>query len=149
MADGLIAATGLEQGLVVVTRNVRDYEGLGVIRPSGPADRDDDTLPVMTWEDAYQALKRLPIGTPIPKVDSTREYKIKQWSYRDGEERLSYTVANKSIPVSWIRGCFEELRSTRFYHGKDLGGCNFTTIGGLFVLIGIAERAGAGFYVSI
>jgi len=130
-----------------------------VIRPSGPADRDDDTLPIMTWEDGYQALKRLPIGTPIPKVDSTREYKIKQWSYRDGEERLSYTVANKSIPVFWIRGCFEELRSTgelrtawfreRFYHGKDLGGCNFTTIGGLFVLIGIAERAGAGFYVSI
>jgi predicted nucleic acid-binding protein len=30
MADGLIAATGLEHGLVVVTRNVRDYEGLGV-----------------------------------------------------------------------------------------------------------------------
>jgi predicted nucleic acid-binding protein len=30
MADGLIAATALEHGLVVVTRNVRDYEGLGV-----------------------------------------------------------------------------------------------------------------------
>src|ERR1035441_5896610 len=116
----------------------------GVRRPSGPADRDDYTLPIMTWEDTYQALKRLPIGTPIPKVDSTREYKIKQWSYRDGEERLSYTVANKSIPVSWIRGCFEELRSKgelrtawfreRFYQDRDLGGCNFTTIGGLFVV---------------
>ena len=30
MADGLIAATGLEHGLVVVTRNIRDFEGLGV-----------------------------------------------------------------------------------------------------------------------
>ena len=29
-ADGLIAATAAEHGLVVVTRNVRDFEGLGV-----------------------------------------------------------------------------------------------------------------------
>ena len=30
MADGLIAATALEQGLVLVTRNVRDYQDLAV-----------------------------------------------------------------------------------------------------------------------
>ena len=30
MADGLIGSTALEHGLVVVTRNVRDYEGLGL-----------------------------------------------------------------------------------------------------------------------
>ena len=30
MADGLIAATALVQGLVLVTRNVRDYQDLGV-----------------------------------------------------------------------------------------------------------------------
>ena len=30
MADGLIGATALEHELVVVTRNVRDFEGLGV-----------------------------------------------------------------------------------------------------------------------
>lgn len=30
MADGLIAATALEHGLVLATRNVRDFEGLGV-----------------------------------------------------------------------------------------------------------------------
>lgn len=30
MADGLIAATALEHGLIVVTRNVRDFAGLGV-----------------------------------------------------------------------------------------------------------------------
>jgi predicted nucleic acid-binding protein len=28
--DGLIAATALEHGLTLVTRNVRDFEGLGV-----------------------------------------------------------------------------------------------------------------------
>jgi predicted nucleic acid-binding protein len=30
MADGLIAATALEQDLTVVTRNVRDFADLGV-----------------------------------------------------------------------------------------------------------------------
>jgi predicted nucleic acid-binding protein len=30
MADGLIAATGAEHGLTLVTRNVKDYAGLGV-----------------------------------------------------------------------------------------------------------------------
>jgi predicted nucleic acid-binding protein len=30
MADGLIAATALEHGLTIVTRNVRDYENLGL-----------------------------------------------------------------------------------------------------------------------
>ena len=28
--DGMIAATALEQGLTVVTRNVKDFAGLGV-----------------------------------------------------------------------------------------------------------------------
>jgi predicted nucleic acid-binding protein len=30
MADGLIAATALEHGLTVVTRNMKDFAGLGV-----------------------------------------------------------------------------------------------------------------------
>jgi predicted nucleic acid-binding protein len=30
MADGLIAATALEHGLVVVTRNIRDFEELAI-----------------------------------------------------------------------------------------------------------------------
>ena len=30
MADGLIAATALEHGLTVVTRNVKDFDTLGV-----------------------------------------------------------------------------------------------------------------------
>jgi predicted nucleic acid-binding protein len=30
MADGLIAATALEHGLIIVTRNVRDFEDLGL-----------------------------------------------------------------------------------------------------------------------
>jgi len=29
-ADGMIAATAIEHGLTVVTRNIRDYAGLGV-----------------------------------------------------------------------------------------------------------------------
>ena len=30
MADGLIAATAAEYGLILVTRNVKDFDGLGV-----------------------------------------------------------------------------------------------------------------------
>ena len=30
MADGLIAATALEHGLTLATRNVRDYEDMGL-----------------------------------------------------------------------------------------------------------------------
>jgi predicted nucleic acid-binding protein len=30
MADGLITATALEHGLTVVTRNMKDFAGLGV-----------------------------------------------------------------------------------------------------------------------
>jgi predicted nucleic acid-binding protein len=30
MADGRIAATALEHGLILVARNVRDFEGLGL-----------------------------------------------------------------------------------------------------------------------
>lgn len=39
MADGLIAATALEHGLILATRNVRDFEGLGVpiVNPWDPA----------------------------------------------------------------------------------------------------------------
>lgn len=37
MADGLIAATALEHHLTLVTRNVRDFEGLGldILNPWG------------------------------------------------------------------------------------------------------------------
>lgn len=30
MADGLIAATAMEHGLTVVTRNIKDFSGLGI-----------------------------------------------------------------------------------------------------------------------
>ena len=43
MADGMIAATVLEHGLTLVTRNVKDFEHLG-IRPSQPLGCDMKAL---------------------------------------------------------------------------------------------------------
>jgi hypothetical protein len=113
----------------------------------------------MQWKDFYRQLKQLPIGTVIPKAESEKEYRITRWFYQDGQEWFSYSIANKSIPISWVRGCFDQIQTTgelrtawfrnTFYSGKDLGSCNFTTIGGLFVLLGAAERVREGVYSSV
>ena len=112
----------------------------------------------MTWDEAYDLLRSLPPGTRIPKPGSDRRYEIKGWVSVNGEERIAYTVANKAIPISWLRKSLGELSRTgrlesawfrrAFYKGKDLGGCNFTTVGGLFQLIGIAKYSRPGVYVA-
>lgn len=112
----------------------------------------------MTWDEAYASMKCLQTGTTIPKPKSKHKYEIRHWLHVDGEERLAYSIARKSIPISWIRVSFERITETgelrtewfrrSFYGGKDLGGCNFTTVGGLFCLIGIAEYSKPGLYVK-
>ena len=111
----------------------------------------------MTWDHAYSRLKQLKPGAAIPKPRSGRPYRVKGWFVRDGEEWLAYSVADKSIPVEWIRQSFAQLVTTgelrtrwfrsTFYEGRDRGGCNFTTVGGLFCKVNLAEYAGPGLYV--
>jgi hypothetical protein len=112
----------------------------------------------MEWHEAYRRLKQLPIGTPIPKPVSGRVYRIEGWFVvDDGTEKLRYIVAEKSLPVWWIRESFERLAGAgalrtrwsrdRFYNGSDLGGCDFTTVGGLLTLIGDARYSGRGLFV--
>jgi hypothetical protein len=102
-------------------------------------------------------------GTIIPKPEAKADFIVKEvWGFRRGEHALIYTIPNhktptkpyqKGITVSeWVRA-FEHLTDagdfSRAWFKRSMpkcaeeGGCNFTTIGGIFVLLGHAtyERA--------
>jgi hypothetical protein len=111
---------------------------------------------------------RVPPGTKIPKPEARADFIVKKvWGVRRGERALIYTIPNhrtptkpyqKGITVSEWAAAFERLIEagdlTRSWFEQSMpacakeGGCNFTTIGGLFELLGYAEydREGRGVY---
>ena len=87
------------------------------------------------------------------------------WGIRRGERALIYSISNhknssrphaKGVTESDWEQAFERLMSTgKFQYSWFIsampecfkfGPCNFTTIGGIFVLLGIAERSARGIY---
>jgi hypothetical protein len=102
---------------------------------------------------------RLKPGTTIPKPQATADFLIKRWGgTRRGETALIYTIPNKTDPnrpyekgiatTEWIQAykCLAEKGEfTRRWFDQFLpacakeGACNFTTIGGVFVLLGYAN----------
>jgi hypothetical protein len=114
-----------------------------------------------------ERIKDLPVGSEIPKPEATANFKIKGWATRRGEPALIYSIPNhkspdkplhKGITVSEFLAAHAEIKSsgqlTRDWFNHALarcakeGGCNFTTIGGVFELVGIARYAERGKYVS-
>ena len=110
-------------------------------------------------------VKNAPPGTVIPKPAAKAEFKVKGTGRRRGERALIYTIPNhktptkpyqKGITVTEFEQAYRQLvtsdRFTRDWFNRNLaacskeGGCNYTTIGGLFVLLGEAEYAGPGLY---
>jgi hypothetical protein len=104
-------------------------------------------------------------GTIIPKPRPRGEYVIKGLGKRRGEKALIYTIPNhknphkpyeKGVTASELEQSYAQLVAsgtfTRQWFVKTLpesnaeGPCNFTTIGGLFVLLGKAAYEGAGAY---
>ncbi len=106
--------------------------------------------------------REIPPGTVIPKPEAAGEYIVKSWGRRRGEDALIYFIPNRSHPekpyekgitTSEFRQAFQEIQETGkisrqwFNHRMQAcafeGSCNFTTIGGIFELLGIAvhERA--------
>jgi len=104
-------------------------------------------------------------GTVIPKPESTEEYEIKGWGKSRGEDALVYyvpmkpsskTQSSKRIEVSDFESAFHELidsgKLTRTWFDSHLpdcakdGGCSFTTIGGIFELLGEATYHRRGEY---
>jgi hypothetical protein len=96
-------------------------------------------------------------GTTIRKPQAKADFVVKGWGIRRGERALIYTIPNHRHPArpyqkgitnsEWTRA-FEHLRNagdfSRTWFGRSLpacakeGGCNFTTIGGVFELLGYA-----------
>ncbi len=103
--------------------------------------------------------------TVIPKPQTDEEHRVKGWGVRRGERALVYSIPNRRTParpyakgvtVSDWEQAYEQLMSTgplAYSWFKSAmteccksGACNFTTIGGVFVLLGIAVRHGRGVY---
>lgn len=104
-------------------------------------------------------------GAEIPKPETDRVYRVKGWGRRRGERALIYLIPNRTHPSqpyekgvtvseweqAYARLASEgELRRSWFERSmawcSKEGGCNFTTIGGVFVALGIAVRHGRGVY---
>ena len=107
-------------------------------------------------------------GTRIPKPVADEPYRVKGWGMRRGERALIYFIPNrrdaskphqKGVTVSeWKLACerlqtMGELRRSWFASAlpgcSQEGSCNFTTIGGVFVLLGLAARAERGSYRKV
>jgi hypothetical protein len=105
-------------------------------------------------------------GTPIPKPNSLGHLIIR-WGKRRGEEALIYSIPNrnnptkpyeKGIAISEFQQAFEKLRKdgefTRKWFDRAMvpcakeGGCNFTTIGGIFKILSLAQYEQRGRYVA-
>lgn len=112
-----------------------------------------------------QIFQFAPPGTLIPKPTATGAFRVKGRGKRRGEDALVYFIPNRSDPrkphekgvtVSEFERAHARLVTvgdlTKEWFKKHLsecdaeGSCNFTTVGGLFVLIGDAVYARRGTY---
>lgn len=103
-------------------------------------------------------------GTVIPKPEAEANV-VKVWGKRRGETALVYCIPNhgnpskpheKGVTESEFEKAFSELKDsgefTRAWFNKHLpncakeGACNYTTIGGIFVLLGEATYLSRGVY---
>lgn len=101
-------------------------------------------------------------GTVIPKPQVRSDFIVKGFGERRGEVALVYLIHNhrnpsrpyeKGLAASELEASFAQLRSTgtftRGWFDGSLpacakeGGCNFTSIGGIFELLGEARYAGS------
>jgi len=98
-----------------------------------------------------------PPGTAIPKPNARKPFRVKGNGIRRGSRALIYTIPNHNEPNSpYEKGiaytefdrCYHRLKQTgqltRSWFKRSLsnceaeGPCNFTTVGGIFELLGVA-----------
>ena len=104
-------------------------------------------------------------GTVIPKPEARGDFFVRRWGRRRGERALIYAIPNhrdekrpyeKGITESEWVAAHDRLASagnfTRTWFRCAMpaceaeGSCNFTTIGGVFELLGIARYVQRGTY---
>ena len=109
--------------------------------------------------------KRISAGDEIPKPEAPGKFLVKGWGSRRGDDALIYYVPNrkhfdkpyqKGIAVSEFEAAYRQLvetgELTRRWFDEQLvgcaqeGSCNFTTIGGIFELLGEARYDKRGVY---
>ena len=106
-------------------------------------------------------------GTVIPKPKARGAFFVRRWGCRRGERALIYAIPNhrdercpyeKGITESeWVMAhdrLTEAGQITRMWFRCEMpaceaeGSCNFTTIGGVFELLGIATYVQRGTYAK-
>ncbi len=104
-------------------------------------------------------------GMTIPKPEAIGDFKVKGWGMRRNNPALIYTIPNhnnsakpyqKGITEPEFEKAYNQLTKsgefTRAWFNQNLpgcakeGGCNFTTIGGIFELLGVAHYSRRGVY---
>ncbi len=97
-------------------------------------------------------------GTVIPKPEAKADFVVKGWGMRRGESALIYQIPNhknpskpseKGVSVSEWHKAYNQLMTgvdfSRAWFNRNMpkcakeGSCNFTTIGGIFQLLGLAD----------
>jgi hypothetical protein len=118
-----------------------------------------------SFADVLRDVEALPVGTPIPKPMSADNSKLVRWGKRRSEQALIYSMPNhknpskpheKGVTISELNQAYNQLTnvgsfSRRWFNEnmadcKSEGSCNFTTIGGVFQLVGVGEYESAGRY---
>ena len=117
------------------------------------------------FQDIRQQIEALKPETPIPKPMSDDSSRIARWGIRRSEHALIYSMPNhkgpekrheKGVTISEFQQAFKQLQDTGFFSRQWFnanmvacckeGSCNFTTIGGIFQLIALAEYDCKGWY---
>lgn len=111
---------------------------------------------------------KIKLNDIIPKPETQSEFTVKRWGRRRDQDALIYKIPNHSEPLrpyekgvtqNEFEAAYEELKAsghiTRKWFNANLqacakeGACNFTTIGGIFVLLGVAQHSKRGQYTRI
>jgi hypothetical protein len=115
-----------------------------------------------------RVFKIAPPGAVIPKPFATRQFHVVRMGKRRRERALIYSIPNKKRPrypyekgvtASEFKKAYDQLittgQLTRSWFKKKFpaceaeGPCNFTTVGGLFILLGKAMYVTRGVYHRI